>query len=111
MRVVKSYVIALVAATGLSLGPLTAVVLGQSTANTVDAHVAAAKAAAGTEHVSVFNSLCMATQERASSQPPAPAAAARPAAGPPPRSAWHVEPVKVFANLYYLGQSRYSACA
>ena len=113
MRVVKSYVIALMAAVGLSLGPLTAIVFGQSTANTVDAHVAAAKAAAGTDHVSVFNSLCMATQERASAQaaPAAPAAAPRPAAAPPPRSAWHVEPVKVFDNLYYLGQSEYSAWA
>ena len=111
MKVVKSYVIALMAAAALSLGPLTVIVFGQSTANTVDAHVAAAKAAAGTEHVSVFNSLCMATQERASAQAAPAAAAPRPAAAPPARSAWHVEPVKVFDNLYYLGQSEYSAWA
>ena len=109
MKDLKSYAIGLIAASGLGFGLLTTNPLAQS-ANTVDAHVAAAKAAAGTEHVSVFNSLCMATQERASSQA-APAAAARPAAAPPPRSAWHVEPVKVFDNLYYLGQSEYSAWA
>jgi metallo-beta-lactamase class B len=85
--------------------------LAAQTANTVDAHIAAAKAAAGTDHVEVFNELC---------NPPAPAprpaqaqAAPRPAQpqGPPPRSAWHVDPVKVFDNLYYLGQSEYSAWA
>jgi metallo-beta-lactamase class B len=86
-------------------------VVGQSGANTVDAHVAAAKAAAGQEHTAVFNNLC-------SAPAPAPAAAQRgaqpPAAqppGPPPRSQWHAEPAKVFDNLYYLGQSEYSAWA
>ena len=81
----------------------------QTVPNTVDGHVAAAKAAAGTEHVGVFNSLCMATEERASSNP-APARSGAPAL-PPDRAKWHVEPQKVFDNLYYLGQSEYSAWA
>jgi metallo-beta-lactamase class B len=51
----------------------------------------------------------MATEERASSNP-APARAATPAPSPD-RSRWHAEPVKVFDNLYYLGQSEYSAWA
>jgi metallo-beta-lactamase class B len=106
MTVLKSCTVAFIAAAVSSLG---AIVLAQSNANTADAHVAAARAAAGTDHAAVFNSLCMATQERASSQT-ASAAAARPAA-PPSRSSWHVEPVKVFDNLYYLGQSEYSAWA
>ena len=110
MRVLKSYVIALVAAAGVSLGALTAIVAGQSTPNPVDAHVAAARAAAGTEHVAVFTSSCLATQERASANPNPPRAATPPPA-PPPRSAWHADPVKVFDNLYYLGQSEYSAWA
>ena len=83
--------------------------LAQTVPNTVDAHIAAAKAAAGSEHTNTFNSLCMATEERASSNP-APRANATPAP-PPDRAKWHVEPMKVFDNLYYLGQSEYSAWA
>ncbi|HVH27836.1 MAG TPA: MBL fold metallo-hydrolase [Vicinamibacterales bacterium] len=85
---------------------------GQSAANTADEHVAAAKAAAGQEHTAVFNNLCAA---------PAPARAVAPAPrtqpppaqrqGPPDRSVWYAEPAKVFDNLYYLGQTEYSAWA
>lgn len=31
--------------------------------------------------------------------------------GPPDRSKWHAEPVKVFDNLYFVGQTEYSAWA
>ena len=31
--------------------------------------------------------------------------------GPPERSRWHAEPVKVFDNLYFVGQTEYSAWA
>jgi metallo-beta-lactamase class B len=80
---------------------------GPQTADTIEAHVAAAKAAAGQDYVGVFNTLCPA---------PAPPAAPRSAAqapppGPPPRSQWHAEPVKVFDNLYFLGQTEYSVWA
>src|SRR6476646_8240891 len=95
--------------TGVAFGFVVAGLLAQTVPNTVDAHIAAAKAAAGTEHVGVFNSLCMATEERASSNP-APTRTATPAP-PPERAKWHAEPVKVFDNLYYLGQSEYSAWA
>jgi metallo-beta-lactamase class B len=73
-------------------------------------HVAAAKAAAGTDQILLFNQLCV----------PPPAAAPRPQAtagqppapeGPPPRSAWHAEPAKVFDNLYFLGMTEYTAWA
>jgi len=88
-------------ATGVALSFIAASLLAQTVANTVDGHTAAAKAAAGTDHVAVFNSLCMATEERASSNP-APARAGTPAP-PPERAKWHTDPVKVFDNLYYLG--------
>ncbi len=72
-------------------------------------HVVAARAAAGTDFVPLFDRLCV---------PPAPVApsAGRPAApprpdGPPPRSSWHADPVKVFDNLYFVGQTEYSAWA
>jgi metallo-beta-lactamase class B len=96
-------------AAALAFALSAAALLAQAASNTVDGHTAAARAAAGTEHVGVFNSLCMATEERASSNP-APARSGAPAP-PPDRAKWHVEPQKVFDNLYYLGQSEYSAWA
>jgi metallo-beta-lactamase class B len=91
-----------------------AAVIGQSP-DTADAHVAAAKAAAGQEHTAVFNSLCAApTPAPAPAPVPQPAqqpAAPRQAPPPPARSLWHAEPAKVFDNLYYLGQTEYSAWA
>jgi metallo-beta-lactamase class B len=48
----------------------------------------------------IFNSVCT------------PPTDARPAAqGPPVRSEWHAEPAKVFDNLYFVGQTEYSAWA
>src|SRR5438034_5367878 len=83
--------------------------MAQSSANRVEAHVVAATAAAGTDFGGVFNRLC------AEAVPPATPAAPRPAAprpaGPPPREQWHAEPVKVFDNLYFLGQTEYSVWA
>ena len=96
--------------TGFAFSCAAAALAAQTIPATADAHIAAARAAAGTEHVSVFNSLCMATQERASSNPnPAPRAGGP--AAPPARATWHAEPVRVFDNLYYLGQTEYSAWA
>jgi len=88
------------------------VCVGAQTA-TSEAHVAAAKAAAGAEFTGVFSRICSETV-------PSPAAAASRAArgdapprpsGPPPRDTWHAEPVKVFDNLYFLGQTEYSVWA
>src|SRR5258706_797789 len=110
MKHLKSHVIGLIAASGLGFGLLTVSALAQSTNSSADAHVAAAKAAAGTEHTEVFNSLCAAPAPAPAQPAPQQPAGAR-AQGPPPRSAWHVEPVKVFDNMYYLGQSEYSAWA
>ena len=103
--------IAMIAAVSLAFGLHAQ---GQSANETVDAHVAAAKAAAGQEHTGLFNAACAPTSIR-----PAPAAqrgqraggaaAARP--GPPDRAQWHVEPAKVFDNLYFVGQSEFSAWA
>ncbi len=73
------------------------------TADTAEAHVTAAKAAAGDQHTYTFESLCV-----------------RPSAGPntggadeasPDPSVFHVEPVKVFDNLYFVGEKEYSAWA
>jgi metallo-beta-lactamase class B len=79
----------------------------------VQAHVAAAKAAAGTDFAGVFSRIC--TEAVPPATPAAPQrgrgpAAPRPA-GPPARETWHAEPVKVFDNLYFLGQTEYSVWA
>src|SRR5207245_1308713 len=81
----------------------------QSAGGRVDAHVAAAKAAAGTDFAGVFSRICAEAVPRETPATPRPAAA-RPA-GPPPHSEWHAEPVKVFDNLYFLGQAEYSVWA
>lgn len=110
------------------------------TPNTADAHVAAARAAAGKDHPSLFDRICAPTAIRpappgaragrataATTTDPATPAAARggttqaaargrgsaaPAAtAGPPREQWYAEPVKVFDNLYFVGQTEYSAWA
>lgn len=84
------------------------VVVAQSFPDTVDGHVAAAKAAAGAEYSGIVTRICTAPT------PPAPrnatAAAPRPA-GAPARETWYAKPVKVFDNLYFVGQTEYSAWA
>jgi metallo-beta-lactamase class B len=71
---------------------------GQSS-EAIDAHVAAARQAAGEEYVALFKTVCT------------PATTPRSPAGPPNRSSWYAEPVKVFDNLYFVGQATHSAWA
>ena len=73
-------------------------------------HVAAAKKAAGQDHLALFNNIC--------TPPPAVQpqqgrgqAAAPPLPPAPPRSAWYAAPVKVFDNLYFVGQTEYTSWA
>jgi metallo-beta-lactamase class B len=81
-----------------------------------DAHFAAAKAAAGEDFQNLLTFQCYGPgpggpHGAAGAGPrPAQGRAQRPP-GPPERSTWHVEPVKVFDNLYFLGQSEYSVWA
>ena len=104
----RSYALGLLSAVGLAAGLGSGSLIGQTGADTVEAHVAAAKAAAGQEHTALLN-LC-----DAPAPAPTPQAGQAPAAqpqGPPYRSQWHAEPVKVFDNLYFVGQTEYSAWA
>src|SRR5437762_13202814 len=94
----KAYAIGLLFATSLALG--------QAKTDTVESHVAAAKAAARGEHTELFDRVCTAPAPA----PPRGTAPAQPA-GPADRSQWHAEPVKVFDNLYFVGQTEYSAWA
>src|SRR6187549_72816 len=92
----------------LAVVVVVAVAAAQSVPDTIDGHVAAAKAAAGSEYGGIATRLCTPPA------PPAPrnatAAAPRPA-GAPARDTWYAKPVKVFDNLYFVGQSEYSAWA
>ena len=89
---------------------------------TVESHLAAAKKAAGTQFTALQERVC----ESAIPAPPAPRAGGAGEArvgeagrvggggrqaGPPPASAWHVEPAKVFDNLYFVGMTDWSAWA
>ena len=60
----------------------------------VERHVAAAKAAAGTDHAGMVQKLCP--------PPAAPAAVSK---------SWHAEPVTVFDNLHFVGMTQFSAWA
>lgn len=98
-------------------GLLAAMVL--TAQDTSDAHVAAARAAAGNDFQNLFNFQCYGPGPGGQRTPPgaAPAAAkgkqggAPRQPGPPERSTWYVEPVKVFDNLYFFGQTEYAAWA
>ena len=75
----------------------------QPAADTVDARLAAAKAAAGFDFTGTLVRLCVAPQTgpgRDVAPPP-----------PPPRAQWYTEPGKAFDNLYFVGSRIHSAWA
>ncbi len=69
-----------------------------------EAHVAAARAAAGQDYTRMFDNLCSASVLEPRGPRPA-----RPY--PPPASDWDAEPHKVFDNLYYVGSKTVAAWA
>jgi metallo-beta-lactamase class B len=80
--------------------------------DTADSHVAAAKALSASAPTALIN-LCTPDQA-ARATAPARRGQAPPAQtpqGPPDRSTWAREPMKVFDNLYYVGERAYSAWA
>lgn len=94
----------------------------QTSSDTAEAHIAAAKAAAGDDFQNLLNFQCYGPGPGGNRTAAAGRGAGagqgggqRPAAprqpGPPDRSTWHVEPVKVFDNLYFFGQSEYAVWA
>ncbi len=97
---------------GLAVLAGLAPVAAQST-RSAEAHVVAAREAAGTEHVSLLLRVC--TQSAPSTLGPLAGLVDRvPAALSPAgigRPDWYAEPVKVFDNLYFVGQTEYSAWA
>jgi hypothetical protein len=114
----------------IALGLLLAVsiVSAQGGNDIPDGHIAVAKAAAGEDFQNLFNFQCYGPGPGAQG-PGAGAGAAGasaqqgggPGAGqvgrgqrpqrPPDRSTWYAEPVRVFDNLYFFGQSEYAVWA
>jgi metallo-beta-lactamase class B len=77
-----------------------------------DAHLAAAKAAAGADFAGVYDRICGEAVPKTPAEPrPARGSAPARPPGPPPRESWHAEPVQVFDQLYFLGQTEYSVWA
>src|SRR5712691_7504705 len=99
----------------IALGLLLAasMLAAQNANDTPEAHVAIAKTAAGEDYRNLFNFLCAVPGPREGGTG---AAAQRGQGGgqrqgPPDRSTWYAEPVKVFDNLYFVGQTEYSVWA
>jgi metallo-beta-lactamase class B len=87
------------------LGP--AVLAQAPPASEIDAHIAAARAAAGQEYRATFVNLCL------PSTPPGGAGRGAAAGAPrvPDRATWYAPPFKVFDNLYWLGTRQHSSWA
>ncbi|HEY7334386.1 MAG TPA: MBL fold metallo-hydrolase [Bryobacteraceae bacterium] len=96
----------------------------QSANDAPETHMAAAKAAAGDDFQNLFNFQCYGPGPGGQRTPPRAAARSgqtrgpdgaraggRGQQGPPDRSTWYAEPVKVFDNLYFFGQSEYAVWA
>jgi metallo-beta-lactamase class B len=90
---------------------------GQTLSPEVERHIQAARTAAGAEHAGLFDAVCTTarnviaqatTPARAGGPGPAPGGTPPP---PPARDSWHAEPAKVFDNLYFVGQTEFSAWA
>src|SRR6267142_507772 len=96
----------------IALGLLLAasMLAAQNANDTSEAHVALAKTAAGEDYQNLFNFLCAVPGPRGGVGGGGGGQRQGPQ-GPPDRSTWYAEPVKVFDNLYFVGQSEYSVWA
>jgi metallo-beta-lactamase class B len=94
---------------------LAAIAGAQEAKDTPEAHIAAAKAAAGDDFPNLFQFQCYGPgpggQRGGVGGGGGRGAGAPRQPGPPDRSTWYAEPVKVFDNLYFFGQSEYSVWA
>jgi metallo-beta-lactamase class B len=106
--------------TGLGLILAVSTLSAQHANDIADAHIAAAKAAAGEDFQNLFQFQCYgpgpggpraAAGAGAQRGPGGPPGAGQRPPGPPDRSTWYAEPVKVFDNLYFFGQSEYAVWA
>ena len=116
--------------TRMLLGVFAAVLAGpalsaQAPVSEIDAHIAAAKAAAGLDYRATFVNLCLPGANPALANPAAGRAGGAGAAGErgarggggrgagatPDRATWYASPYKVFDNFYWLGTRQHSSWA
>src|SRR4030095_3210351 len=109
----------------LAVAVLGATVSAQAPANEIDAHINAAKAAAGLDYRATFVNLCFTGANpglanpavaRAGGAAPAGGRAAgggggRGPGGTPDRATWYASPYKIFDNFYWLGTRQHSSWA
>jgi metallo-beta-lactamase class B len=102
-------------ATGIAVAMAAIDVNAQKVTGTVESHLAAAKAAAGTQFTALQERVCesaiLAAPRAGGAGGAGQAGGGGRQAGPPPPSQWHVEPAKVFDNLYFIGMTDWSAWA
>jgi metallo-beta-lactamase class B len=91
-----SFALAIAAALGVASAD------AQPAPDSIDAHLRAAKRAAGVEWRGLLGALCVAPAN-------APPADVKPSPPPPNRSSWYMEPAKIFDDLYFVGTRDRSA--
>jgi metallo-beta-lactamase class B len=103
--------------TGLAWIVMLHAAAAQGPVSEVDAHVAAARAAAGQDYRATFVNLCLPAAPRGGG-PGAAGRAAGPAPGraagaptAPERATWYASPYKIFDNFYWLGTRQHSSWA
>ena len=94
---------------GLTTAVCFAAALAAQSSDTAESYVAKAKALAANEQTALIE-LCTPAAAAAATPPPAATSAPKPQT-PPARSTYAREPMKVFDNLYYVGEQNYSAWA
>jgi metallo-beta-lactamase class B len=90
---------------GVGLGA--AMPTAQDRSETVDAHRAAARIAAGDDHHGLLETVCR--EPRAATTPAS--NAPRPPRDVPPLEDWYAKPARVFDNLYFVGTKNHGAWA
>src|SRR5579863_4956931 len=83
---------------------LSSVAFAQNTQNEIDAHLTAARDAAGFDFTGTLARLCVAPAFTTGIRDVLPGQ-------PPARETWFTEPVKVFDNLYFVGSKNHSSWA
>src|SRR6516165_1409358 len=91
------------AALAIMVGLAVAGTSAQQGADTIDAHLAAAKAAAGFDFTGTLARVCIAPQTAPGRDAPPPP--------PPARDTWYTDPAQVFDNLYFVGTKYHSSWA
>lgn len=86
----------------------TPMAVAQNSTSEIDAHIAAAKTAAGLDYRATFVNLCFPTPFPGGPRGAAALLTPRPA---PDRGIWYASPYQVFDNLYWLGTRQHSSWA